>query len=81
MDNAPHPCVGNPTQECGLTALMSHEFDNAAEDPDLDGERVADALRRQIEAVKAQVAAHREVMLAAGLASSRPPEDPDAEAG
>jgi hypothetical protein len=58
---------------------MSHEFDNAAENPNLDGERVARALRRQIEAVKARVEAHREVMQAAGLASDPPSEDPAAE--
>ena len=60
---------------------MSQEFDNAPEGPDLDGERLAHALRRQIEAVKAQVAAHREVMQAAGLAPSPPPKDPGAEDG
>lgn len=57
---------------------MSNEFDNAPEEPALDGEDVAHALRRQIEAVKERMEAHRALMRAAGLAPPQPPEEPDA---
>lgn len=58
---------------------MSDESDIPAEEPPLDGEDVARALRRQIDAVKAQMEAHREVMQAAGLTVPHAPEDADQE--
>jgi hypothetical protein len=54
---------------------MCDEPDNAADEPPLDADEVARALRQQIDAVKAQMAAHREVMVATGLAQPQPPED------
>lgn len=56
---------------------MSDEPDTAAKAQAPDGEDVARALRSQIDAVKAQMEAHREVMLAAGLVP--PPTDSEAE--
>jgi len=59
---------------------MCQGLDDAAEEPPVDGETVARALRRQIDAVKAQMQAHREIMQAAGIAPA-PPEDEEGEDG
>jgi hypothetical protein len=56
---------------------MFEESDTVAEASTPDGEDVARALRRQIDAVKAQMQAHRELMRAAGLVPPPPPADPE----
>lgn len=58
---------------------MGEEPDNAPEEPSFDGEDVARALRRQIDAVKAQMEAHREVMRTAGLTVPQGSEGSDAD--
>lgn len=69
-----------PDTACAAFTAMSQESPSAAEEPDLDGDGLARALRQQIDAVKAQVEAHREVMQAAGLAAAPEPEPPPADA-
>jgi len=58
---------------------MSEEVPAARDPPPPDMQDVASALRRQIDAVKAQMQAHREVMQAAGLFPPTPDDSEMAE--